>query len=170
MIGVMASQTKSSCMSFVFRQEGGFQKLYSDSGNWTGGRVGVGRLLGTKFGIAASANPGVDIPNLTIAQASTIYDAKYWTPIGGDALAPGFDLALLDLAVNSGVGKAQGWKAKSAYLGGSNAAQINRICDWRLSFLHRLASWRRFGKGWGRRVEEARKEALTLSTAHLEVS
>lgn len=36
----------------------------------------------TKFGISARFNPGVDIKNLTIDQASEIYYSKYWMPSG----------------------------------------------------------------------------------------
>jgi hypothetical protein len=65
--------------------------------------VGKGVLKGTNFGIAASAFPNLDIPNLTRAQAMAIYREKYWTPIGGDALPAGVDLLAFDIAVNSGV-------------------------------------------------------------------
>lgn len=34
----------------------------------------------TKYGIAAAANPGVDVANLTAAQASDIAKRKYWLP------------------------------------------------------------------------------------------
>ena len=34
--------------------EGGYSADPKDPGNWTGGRPGVGKLLGTKYGIAAN--------------------------------------------------------------------------------------------------------------------
>ena len=37
----------------------------NDPGNWTGRRVNVGVLRGTKFGISAAQYPDEDIPNLT---------------------------------------------------------------------------------------------------------
>lgn len=35
---------------------------------------------GVKFGINAKHNPGVDVKNLTVAQAKEIYKKKYWKP------------------------------------------------------------------------------------------
>ena len=37
----------------------------SDRGNWTSGVIGVGTLVGSKFGISAATYPTLDIPNLT---------------------------------------------------------------------------------------------------------
>lgn len=62
----------------VLKHEGGFQKLPSDKGNWTGGKIGVGMLKGTKYGISAAQFPDLDIENLTIEDTGTIYRAKYW--------------------------------------------------------------------------------------------
>jgi lysozyme family protein len=38
----------------LIEHEGGFQNDPDDSGNWTGGKVGVGELKGTKWGICAA--------------------------------------------------------------------------------------------------------------------
>jgi lysozyme family protein len=54
-------------------QEGGVTKNPKDPGDWTGGKVGVGILKGTKLGIAANTYPHLDIENLTVADAKTIY-------------------------------------------------------------------------------------------------
>lgn len=58
--------------------EGGFQKDPDDSGNWTGGKVGVGELRGTNFGISAAEFPSLDIENLTRDRAIEIYASRYW--------------------------------------------------------------------------------------------
>ena len=58
--------------------EGGFQRLPNDSGNWTGGEIGVGELKGTKYGISAAQFPHLDIQNLTEEQAVEIYREGYW--------------------------------------------------------------------------------------------
>jgi len=77
-----------------------------DDGNWTGGRQGVGRLKGTKFGIAANSYPDVDIPILTWAAAKAIYRRDYWDRIRADELGQPLDEYLFDLAVNSGARRA----------------------------------------------------------------
>lgn len=58
--------------------EGGFQSDYHDSGNWTGGKIGHGHLLGTKYGISAQSYPGEDIKNLTPERAAALYRRDFW--------------------------------------------------------------------------------------------
>src|SRR5271169_2536187 len=50
----------------------------NDPGNWTGGKIGLGELKGTKFGIAAASHPTLDIANLTIDQAIQLRRTEYW--------------------------------------------------------------------------------------------
>jgi lysozyme family protein len=64
--------------------EGGFQKIPSDKGNWTGGQVNVGELKGTKYGISASQFPTEDIENLTVDRAKELYftsPKEFWNPL-----------------------------------------------------------------------------------------
>lgn len=93
-----------TAIQFILRPdiEGGFQNRADDPGNWTGGKVGAGALLGTKFGISAASYPSLDIANLTQTHAIALYHADFWLPIGGAWLAPGVDLIILDCAVNQG--------------------------------------------------------------------
>ena len=54
--------------------EGGatLSRTRADPGNWTGNRVGVGQLKGTKWGVAAGSHPGLDIAALTSEEACKI--------------------------------------------------------------------------------------------------
>jgi|SRR5581483_10122111 len=63
---------------WMLPHEGRFQRRVADPGNWTGGKIGVGDLKGTKFGIAAASYPDLDIENLTINEAHDIYLRDYW--------------------------------------------------------------------------------------------
>lgn len=91
----------------IFGNEGGFQKLKADSGNWTGGKIGKGRLVGTKFGICAASYPKVDIPNLTLAQAARYYERDFWGPLRLSGLkSQGLATTIMDTAVNCGCGTA----------------------------------------------------------------
>lgn len=65
-------------LQHTFGHEGGFQAMRADSGNWTGGKVGVGDLRGTKYGIAAASYPREDIRNLTVERAGFIYSRDFW--------------------------------------------------------------------------------------------
>ena len=45
----------------VFTTEGSLTKNQDDPGNWTGGKVGVGLLKGTKGGIAAATSNSLTV-------------------------------------------------------------------------------------------------------------
>lgn len=74
----------------VHKREGKYTEDPEDKGNWTGNEIGSGKLLGTKFGIAAPTlvyyyeknNLGTptkeDMMNLTYDKALDIYKKDYW--------------------------------------------------------------------------------------------
>lgn len=69
-----------------------------------------------KWGINKAANPDADVANMTAPQAAAIYKAKYWDPIGGDALAqknPALAHVAFDTAVVAGPEKAKALIAQS---------------------------------------------------------
>lgn len=86
--------------------EGGFSDDPRDPGNWTGGKVGVGVLAGTKRGISAAAFPDLVVKDLTDEQIDQMYYSRYWLPIKGDDLPAWLGPFLYDFAVNSGTGTA----------------------------------------------------------------
>jgi lysozyme family protein len=61
----------------TLQNEGGFQAEPNDRANWTGGEIGVGKLVGTKYGITTLDMPGVDIMNITEQQATQYYLEHY---------------------------------------------------------------------------------------------
>lgn len=75
-------------------REGGYQDGAGDPGGET------------NYGIAAASHPGVDIKNLTQAQAKLIYLKEYWGPAGCDNVPDSIKFDLFDAAVNSGVSEA----------------------------------------------------------------
>lgn len=170
-----------ACIHNTHKEEGSFTKnggwtiIRSDPGNWTGGRVGVGQLKGTKYGIAANTYPHLDIKNLTLADADAIYIRDYWPKAWGDDWPEGFDQITYDATVNSGPGRGPLWTCRA--LGYSKAdrsapakaaslpvdaqvSAIKRAAAIRLGFLRNLGTWSIFGKGWGPRV--ARMEAISV--------
>lgn len=95
--------------------EGGYQCDPDDNGNWTGSRKGIGRLIGTKYGITASVlaaymkkEPTVDdMKNLDPDVARMIYLRNYWSPIRGNEIRNQDEAnTIYDSAVNMGVGTA----------------------------------------------------------------
>lgn len=90
----------------VVGHEGNLSLDPKDPGNWTGGECGKGELRGTKYGISAAAYPNLNIANLTIEDARTIYRRDYWLRLGLDNLPDGLTYCLFDFGVNSGVEEA----------------------------------------------------------------
>ena len=177
----MARSNFPAVMDEVFRHEGGLSMIRSDPGNWTGGRVGVGELRGTNFGIASHAHPHVDIRNLTKEQAREIYRRNYWNPILGDDLPAGIDLVTMDPAVNSGVSRGARWLQQAlgdVVVDGQMGPQtlkatkskapvpvIQRACKARMGFLRGLRTWDTFGRGWSRRVASVEAVSVRMSVA-----
>lgn len=84
--------------------EGGFQKNPNDHANWSSGEIGVGELIGTKYGITALDMPGVDIENITVEQAVEYYREHYWKPLYSQIDSQMVANKLFDLGVLFGVG------------------------------------------------------------------
>jgi len=76
---------------FIKKWEGG----YSDDPNDPGGE--------TKFGISKRSYPSLDIKNLTIDQARSIYYRDYWQASGAGNLGWPLSLVVFDSAVQHGV-------------------------------------------------------------------
>ena len=155
--------------------EGGFQADQNDRGNWTGGRVGVGQLKGTKFGISAMAYPGEDIAGLTLERAKQLYLRDYWAPAGCDVVPAALKFDLFDTAVNSGVKTAVKLLQRAVgetddgILGPRTLQAVNsmeplrlvaRFNGWRLDYLNDNPQlWALYGRGWSQRVAENLKAA-----------
>ncbi len=140
---------------------------YSDRGNWTGGAVGQGKLVGSKFGISAAAYPTLDIANLTQADAEAIYRRDYWAKIRGDDLPLPVAILAFDAAVNSGVPTASRWLqaacgvTEDSIVGDQTVAACNALpvqavliemLAQRINFDGRNPRWLVDGLGWSRRL------------------
>ena len=153
----------------VVGHEGGYTANQADPGNWTGGRCGAGRCLGTNWGISAVAYPGLDIAALTLEQAQDIYRRDYWDRLQCGKLPATLALLVFDAAVNNGVGRAARWLQAAVkvtpdgVIGSGTLAAVEaqagngfKICAEfqanRLIFMAGLATWKTFGNGWARRL------------------
>ena len=94
--------------SFVIKEEGGYQELISDTGNYVDGI-----MIGTNYGISAPTlksylgrTPTKDeMKNLSFDDAVLIYIQNYWSKINGDEIKnDSVGLLIYDGAVNQGVG------------------------------------------------------------------
>ena len=155
--------------------EGGFTLHSGDPGNWTSGKVGIGTLKGTKYGIAANTYPNEDIKNLTLDRAKQLYKRDFWDKAKCDQLPDGLRFHVFDVSVNSGVSR--GIKTLQQALGvnddgiiGSqtiNAAKsqnaheiLIKFYSFRIAFYTSLNTFSTFGKGWMNRVANNLKVGL----------
>lgn len=162
--------TFDESFEILLGHEGGFTKDPNDRGNWTSGRIGVGVLKGTKFGISAAAFPSEDIENLTATRAKAIYHHEYWAPAGCDAVPAEMKFDLFDAAVNSGVTQAVRFlqlacgASVDGKLGPKTLMAVQSTMGWRLVARfngHRLDflnnnpdQWALYGRGWSQRIAE----------------
>lgn len=156
--------------------EGGFVNLASDPGGMT--NLGVTKQVWEEW----VGHPVVEkeMRNLTPLMVAPLYKRKYWDACHADDLISGLDYAVFDVAVNSGVGRAVkllqscvgatpdgGYGSITAGLvkkaqEENPAKLIEDYCAKRLEFLQSLRTFDTFGKGWTRRVEEVKAEALKM--------
>ncbi|MES2500822.1 MAG: glycosyl hydrolase 108 family protein [Pseudomonadota bacterium] len=147
--------------------EGAYTNDPKDRGNWTSGKIGVGLLKGTKYGISAMTYPTVDIRNLSLDNAKKIYHQEFWLKAHCDELPNAIRFDIFDMAVNSGVlatiktlQKAIG--ADPDGIIGSQTKKLlefydaerldKRLSAQRLLYICDIGTFPTFGKGWVRRV------------------
>jgi lysozyme family protein len=163
-----------ACFEMVLRHEGGFVNHPKDPGGMT--NLGVTRSAWQGF-----LNRDVteaEMRALTPEAVKPFYKALYWDRIKGDVLPDGVDYAAYDLAVNSGPHRAAqylqeiagvtadgmiGPKSIEAIQSCDAKETADAICDMRLDFLKRLATFDTFGKGWSRRVSEVKAKAISMA-------
>lgn len=163
----------TECLGFddaferLIGHEGVYSKDSRDRGNWTGGKVGVGELKGTKWGISAAQYPDENIPGLTIERAKQIYRRDYWAHIQGDQLPAWIAFHVFDAAVNSDPETSVRWlqRAVGARPDGILGAQtiacarradpgtaLARFNGHRLGAMTDMSTWADHGRGWARRI------------------
>jgi lysozyme family protein len=145
--------------------EGSYSDDAKDPGNWTGGRVNVGELKGTKYGIAA--NTDIEIKALSLEDAKKIYYRDWWLKAGADQLDGAIVFQLWDFAVNAGMSTAMRALQRAARVaddgnigpltlravrGMSTTDVLMRFAAQRLRFYTSLSTWPTYGKGWTNRV------------------
>lgn len=170
------SSSFDTAVALVLQHEGGFVNHPRDPGGAT--NFGITReTLSRVRGRPASVE---DVRRLTREEAASIYRSLYWKAVRADELPLGLDLAVFDLAVNSGPRRAVtmlqdvlGVKADGligpvtikAATRADPAETVRRLTRARLGFLFRLATWPVFGRGWRRRVLAVEQEALQLAVS-----
>jgi lysozyme family protein len=129
----------------------------------------------TKFGIAKSANPTLDITHLTWDQAKAVYYSHYWLNTKCDKMNGRVAALVFDSAVNNGSGTAAKFLQRAigvtddGAIGPGTLATLtlkdpimvcNSVCDQRISYYNSIVankpSQSVYLAGWLRRVSEMR--------------
>lgn len=154
----------------VIGSEGGFQDKRSDRGNWTSGKVGVGKLKGTKFGLSAMTYPTLDIKNLTLREAKAIYYEDWWLKLGIDRFCNQMKFQMFDAAFNHGMRNASKMYQRAVgakpdgFIGLNTLKAASLITDEndrtyrfiaeRIKFFTKCSTWDDNGRGWMDRMAD----------------
>lgn len=100
----------SPILNFTLQHEGGYSACRADPGNWTGGRVGSGQLVGSKFGLSAPIvvrDRGLCVTAQTMkllskADFQQVALNQFWFPLRCGVLPAGIDALVFDHAFNAG--------------------------------------------------------------------
>lgn len=170
----MSDANYDESLSRVLEHEGGYSNDAGDPGGPTkyGITIWDARAYWKKNATAA------DVKAMPLAVAKEIYRTKYWGKMDCGDLPDGIDYAVFDFGVNSGIARSAkylqalvgsepdgiiGPRTVAATREADATVIITQLCDNRLAFLQGLSTWRRFGKGWGRRVREVKAAALAMA-------
>src|SRR5258708_3451478 len=148
----------NDCLNRLLKDEGGYSNLAADPGG------------PTNFGITLTdyrkyINPkgtALDVKNMRVEDAKSIYRTKYWNALNCDQLASGVDYTAFDYGVNSGLGRPR--KALQQFKSLSGTQLIDAINNERMAFLLSLPTFPVLGNGWTSRVNGVREYSKFLAT------
>lgn len=161
-------------LSAVLVHEGGYVNHPKDPGGAT--NRGVTQATYDDWRLDRKL-PKQSVKAISQSEVEAIYRKRYWDAVKGDDLPSGVDYCVFDFAVNSGTGRAARFlqealmvtvdgKIGPITLTTANTAPadalIDLICDLRMCFLKSLSTFKVFGKGWTRRVEDVRAKAKAM--------
>jgi len=159
------------CLQQVLKYEGGYVNHPQDPGGPTNKGVTQDVYDGWR---KAHNQPTQSVKNISMDEVQGIYRQLYWDKIRGDDLPDGVDMAVFDFAVNSGVSRASKYLqtivgAPQDGIIGPQTIQATKdyvamaLTNKRLSFMQSLSIWPTFGKGWGARINDVKKQILALT-------
>ena len=161
------------CLETILHHEGGYVNHPEDPGGET--NLGVTKRVYQEWGGTK------DMKDLTFDDVAPIYKKNYWDKMKCDDLPSGLDLCVFDFGVNAGPGRAAKYlqtligTVADGGIGPNTLAKLKEYTDKtgvketitnyqnkRQSYYEGLSTFKTFGRGWTRRVEETTKLALEL--------
>lgn len=167
-------QNFDAALKNMLKHEGGYVNHPSDPGGMT--NLGVTARVWEEW----TKKPATEeiMRKLTLEDVAPLYKKRYWDAVRADDLASGLDYCVFDCAVNSGVGRAVRILQRcvgttvDGGIGPNTMAAVAKFTDTkqliedfsneRLEFLQSLSTFSVFGRGWTRRVNEVKDEAIRM--------
>jgi len=157
----------------ILKHEGGFVNHPKDPGGMT--NLGVTKKVWEEW--VGKAVDEKAMRALTPEVVAPMYRKKYWDAVRGDEMPDGLDYLMFDFAVNAGPGRAIrimqkavgtnpdgaiGPKTMQALKEANQAELVAKFSAEKEAFYRSLPTFGTFGKGWLRRVAEAKTHAETM--------
>jgi len=170
----MSAENYDKCLETILHHEGGYVNHPEDPGGET--NMGVTKRVYEDFGGTK------DMKDLGFDDVAPIYKQNYWDRVKGDNLPIGLDLCVFDFGVNAGTGRSA--KYLQSLIGttvdggiGPNTLQavdayveevgieeaIRSFQQKRQDFYESLDTFKTFGRGWTRRVDETTELAISMT-------
>mgnify|MGYP001025901793 FL=1 len=170
----MSAENYDKCLETILHHEGGYVNHPEDPGGET--NMGVTKRVYEDFGGTK------DMKDLEFDDVAPIYKKNYWDRVKGDHLPIGLDLCVFDFGVNAGTGRSA--KYLQSLIGttvdggiGPNTLQavdayveevgieeaIRGFQQKRQDFYESLDTFKTFGRGWTRRVDETTELAISMT-------
>lgn len=139
-------------IAFVLEAEGGWADNPNDPGGATMRGITIGTYTRWREAHGQPKPTKEDLRNISGAEVHQIYHEWYWLASGSDTLPFPLCLAVMDLAVNGGVGRAK--EALNAA-----GADFMKYMAWRIDWYTRISNFEIFGRAWIRRCSRLMMEA-----------
>jgi lysozyme family protein len=168
-------QNFDQCLEMLLEHEGGYVNHPADPGGET--NLGVTkRVFDAYYTTDASTDA---MKGLTVEDVKPIYRDNYWAACSCEILPSGVDWAVFDYAVNAGTRRAAKCLQKAVgatedgHIGPKTLEAvdklypeniINRIAMYREQHYRSLSTFSKFGKGWLRRNDKTRQQAVNMIT------
>ena len=160
-------------LALVLKSEGGYVNNPADPGGMT--NLGVTKNVWEEW-VGHPVDEKIML-GLTPERVAPLYKRKYWDACNCDNLPLGIDYLVFDFAVNAGVGRsaktlqtaigcvpdgAIGPNTMAAINKAEPKSLIDKFSTAKTNFYQSLKTFSVFGKGWLRRVDETKKNALEM--------
>ena len=169
----MAAENYDKCLETILHHEGGYVNHPSDPGGET--NMGVTKKVYIAFGGTK------DMRDLEFEDVAPIYRKNYWDRMKCDNVPAGLDLCLFDFGVNAGTGRSAKFLQRmigtvaDGGIGPNTLKKLNEYIDThgieetikefqedRQDYYEKLSTFKTFGRGWTRRVDETTDLAIDM--------